>query len=596
MEGELWQQIFVVAVVITVFTAFVREWFTPDIVAMTALAVLVVSGILSPQSALGVFGNSAPVTIACMFILSAALERTGLIEALADWFRRIAGKTEQSILLAMVLVVAPMSAFVNNTPVVVVFLPIVLKLCRELDLTASRLLIPLSYAAIAGGTCTVIGTSTNLLATGIAESTEGMRPFGMFEPAKLGLVFVVITLVYLLTVGRSLLPDRTTLASLIESEPGREFLTQAMVSKDSPMVGKTIMETPLAKNREVRIIEIVRGGSAVKKALNKVTFAEGDLLLLKSRVSGVKEISETEGLELGSELGLDRVQTESAVLMEGIIGPQSGLVGKTLRDLNFRQRFGVLILAVHRRGENLRERFEDVELAFGDTLLVEGPAEKMNRLFQERDFINLSEPKQTSLRRSKAPIAMGALIAFIGMGAFTEVPTAVLALCAVLVTLLTRCIDTREAYQSVEWSVIFLIFGMLALGEALRVTGTVDLMAGMATNVFGEYGPAVVLSVLYLTAALLTEVLSNNAVAALLTPIALVIGAQMGVDARPFVVAVMFGSSASFSTPIGYQTNTFVFGAGGYRFTDFTRVGAPLAIILWITASLLIPLLWPFEG
>jgi di/tricarboxylate transporter len=371
-------------------------------------------------------------------------------------------------------------------------------------------------------------------------------------------------------------------------------LTQALVSKDSSMVGKTITETPLAKNRDVRIIEVVRKGSALKKALNKITFAEGDLLLLKSRVSGVKEISETEGLELGSELGLDRVRTESAVLMEGIIGPQSTLVGKTLRNLNFRQRYGVLILAVHRRGENLRERFEDVELAFGDTLLVEGPVERMNRLFQERDFINLSEPKHRSLRRSKAPIAMASLIWFIGMGAFTDVPTAVLALCAVLITMLTRCIDTRDAYRSVEWSVIFLIFGMLALGEALRVTGTVDLLANLMTNVFGEYGPAVVLSILYLLAALLTEVLSNNAVAALLTPLALVIGTQMGVDARPLVIAVMFGSSASFSTPIGYQTNTFVFGAGGYKFTDFSRVGVPLAIILWITASFLIPLIWPF--
>ncbi len=592
---EVWEQIFVGALVVLVFVAFMKEWFSPDLVAMSAFVLLILFGILDPGQALSVLGNPAPITIGCMFILSAALERTGLIEALGSWFKKVAGKTEFTILLIMMIIVAPLSAFVNNTPVVVVFMPILLSLSRELDLKASRFLIPLSYAAIAGGTCTIIGTSTNLVAAGVATDA-GLEPFGMFETGKMGIFFVGITGVYLMLFGRRLLPDRVTLATLFDSEEGKEFLTQAFISEQSPLVGKLFTESPLAKMREIRIIEVVREGKPLKRPLPKICFEEGDQLLFKSHVSGVVEINATEGLDLmpGSDLGLDRVHTESAVLMEGILGPQSRLAGHSLKELNFRQRYGVLILAVHRRGENLRERFEDVKLAFGDTLLVEGPVDRMNELFAQKDFVNLSRPKQRPLRRSKAPIALAALGGFIFLASLHILPIVVLALSAALLTLLTRCIDSQDAYDSVEWKVIFMIFGMLALGKSLQVTNAAAVVSEQAVDWFGAYGPQVVLAVIYLLAAVLTEIITNNAVAALLTPLAIAVGVQLGVDPRPFVVAVMFGSSASFMTPIGYQTNTFVYGAGGYKFTDFMRVGAPLALILWIAATLLIPVLWPF--
>jgi len=281
--------------------------------------------------------------------------------------------------------------------------------------------------------------------------------------------------------------------------------------------------------------------------------------------------------------------------MEGIIGPGSSLLGQSLKALNFRQRFGVLILAVHRRGENLRERFEDVKLAFGDTLLVEGGVDRMNKLFQERDFINLSRPKSRPVRRSKVPFAIGAIGLFMVLGAFKVAPLIVLALAAVLLTMFTRCIDPNEAYGAVEWKVIFMIFGMLGMGMALESTGVVATLSSWVKDVVaGGYGPVVMISLIYLLAAVLTELVSNNAVAALLTPVAIGVAGALGpdVDPRPFVIAVMFGASASFSTPIGYQTNTYVYGAGGYRFSDFARVGIPLAVLLWIVASLLIPLIW----
>ncbi len=592
------EPIFVLILLAAVFAAFVREWFPPELAAMGAFVLLMATGVLDVDQALSVFSNPAPIIVACMFILSEALERTGTIEALAGWFEKAAGSREGRVLIVLMLVVAPLSAFVNNTPVVVVFMPIVLALARKHDLSASRLLIPLSYAAIVGGTCTIIGTSTNLISAGIAEGSGDPRlaDFGMFEMAPLGLIFVAVTFGYMMTVGRRLLPERVTLSTLFESEEGKEFLTVAVIAEDSPLVGKLLSETRLAKIRELRIIEVTRAGQRLRTALNEVRFEAGDQLLLKSRASGVIDAGATAGLEIGGagELGLQRVRTDSAVLMEGILGPGSALVGQTLKALQFRQRFGVLILAVHRRGVNLRERFEDVRLAFGDTLLVEGPVERMNELFQQRDFINLSRPQGRPVRRSKVPFAVGALLLFMVAGALTDTPLVILALGAALLTLFTRCVEPNEAYAAIEWKVIFLIFGMLGMGLALQETGVAEGFAMWATSVCGAGGPFVMVAVIYLLAAVLTELVSNNAVAALLTPVAISVAAALGpeVDPRAFVIAVMFGASASFSTPIGYQTNTYVYGAGGYKFTDFARVGLPLAVLLWLIASVCIPLIW----
>lgn len=595
MEVELWHQILTGTVVVVVFVAFLREWFPPDQTAMGAFVLLILAGVIAPDKALMVFGSQAPVTVAAMFIMSAVLERTGLIEALAGAFEKLAGKGSARVLFVLIFLVAVLSAFVNNTPVVVVFLPIVLRHCRKFDLPASRFLIPLSYAAIVGGTCTIIGTSTNLIAAGILADA-GMTPFSMFEISKLGVLFVIATLLYLVLGGQRLIPIRDTLATLFDGEEGREFLTQAWVGAASPLAKKPFSETALAKRRELRIIEVVRDGRPVPIPLNKLVFEADDQILFKTRASGVMELNETVGLNLlkEGELGLDRIRTESAVLMEGIVGPESDLVGKSLRELNFRQRYGVLILAVHRRGVNLRDRFENVKLAFGDTLLIEGPSDRMSELFSKKDFVNLSRPKERPLRRTKAPIALGALLVFMIGGSLFPAYIPILAIGAVLLTLMTRCIDAGEAYDAVEWKVIFMIFGMLGLGMALQESALAQMLARKAVSWFGAYSPQVMLGVIYLMAVVLTEMISNNAVAALLTPIAIGVAVQLGVDPRPFVVAVMFASSASFVTPIGYQTNTYVYGAGGYRFADFSRVGLPLAILLGIMAWLLIPLMWPF--
>lgn len=600
------EQIFLAILVVVVFAAFVKEWVSAELVAMGAMLACVFGGILSMDAgadnyALSVFSNPAPITVACMFVLSAALEQTGVIDKLGEWFEGIVGDSPTKMLAVLILIVAVLSGFVNNTPVVVVFMPIVLAICRKQGFKASKYLIPLSYAAIVGGTMTIIGTSTNLIASGIAAE-KGMVPFTMFEIMPLGLVFVAVTFVYLMTIGRKLLPDRVTLAALIDSSESREFITHAFVRADSPLLGNTFVDSELSKLKKVRILEVLRNGRRVTTPLPELEFEEGDEIVFKGKLSGVMDVSATKGIDMrgNEELGLQGVRTESAVLMEGILGPDSSLEGKSLKQLNFRQRFGVIILAVHRRGRNLKERFEDEKLTFGDTILVQGPAQKMRKLFEEKDFINLSEPKHQQIRAKKAPIAIGAIAVFILLGALggnfgiPHVPVVLTALACAVGVMVTRCIDPQEAYNAIEWKVVFMIFGMLAVGLAMQVSGLAELAANSIVGALGQDNPQLLLCAVYLLAAVMTEIISNNAVAALLTPLAIAVAITMGVDARPFVVAIMFGSSASFSTPIGYQTNTFVYGAGGYKFGDFFKAGFPLAVVMWLIASFLIPLIWPF--
>lgn len=603
---ETWQQAFLAALVVVVFIAFVKEWISAELVALSALIACVFSGVLStsaddPYNALKVFSHPAPITVACMFVLSAALEHTGVIEALGTRFEKLAGDSPFRMLFVMMAIVAVLSGFVNNTPVVVVFMPIVLGLCRKRDLKASKYLIPLSYAAIVGGTMTIIGTSTNLIAIGIAEK-HNIDSLGMFSITPLGLIFVATAFIYMLTLGKKLLPDRVTLATLIDNEVSREFITHAFVKEGSDLDGVNFTDSPLAKMRKARVIEVLRNGRRMRDQLKSIVFQAGDEIVFKGVLEGVMGISKTEGIDVrgNASRGLEGIRTESALLMEGILGPESNMVGHSLKELNFRQRFGVLILAVHRRGKNLQDRFEDEKLAFGDTLLVQGPAKKIRQLFQQKDFINLTEPKQTIFRLTKAPIAIIALLIFMVLGALSgrlgipEIPIVQLALTSALIVLITRCVEPQEAYRAIEWKVVFMIFGMLGLGMAIEKSGLAQLIASGMTNDLGIKNPAIMLALIYLLSAVLTEIISNNAVAVLLTPLAIIVGQTMGVSPIPFVVAVMFGSSASFSTPIGYQTNTFVYGAGGYKFGDFFKVGFPLAVILWLLASYLIPIFFPF--
>lgn len=600
-------------ILVLVVIAFFREWGTPDIVALASMGLLLLlgliplkdvveDGVVLERGLLSVFSNGAPITIACMFVLSAGLERTGAIDAMGKFFSRVAGKSELRVLLVMMVMVALLSAFVNNTPIVVVFLPIVLAHARAVNLRASKLLIPLSFASILGGTCTLTGSSTNLIIDSEAQRF-GLEAFGMFELTKLGIIYAVVGFLYLILVGRKLLPNRQLLSELIDSGVTREVLTQFQVEPGSELVGKTLVDTLLKKYPGCQVLEVRRRGRSLPTALDELVINEKDRLLITVHGEALKELRDDGGVRFSGqdELNLTQLETRELKMLEGIIGPRSKMVGKTLKEVGFRRNFGINVLAIHRQGVNLQKDFNSVTLAFGDTLFMEGPPDAFSRLQNQKDFVSISESPELTVNSKKVWIGAGIALAFVIGASFKVLGIPALAILAALAMILSRCLTAQQAYEAVQWNIVFLIFGMLALGLAMDQTGAAQQLVSGLMAVFGGFSPFVILAVIYLLSSTLTELISNNAVAALLTPIIVGIAGklsyagELGVDPRPFIVAMMFGCSASFATPIGYQTNTYVYGAGGYKFTDFPKVGIPLNLLLWVVASVLIPVLWPFR-
>ena len=595
-----WEIAAVLALVLLTFGAMVWEKVSVDLVAMLAFSALLLLGILTPAEAFQVFSNDAAITVACMFILSAALERTGAIEAIGRRLNTFGGTTDRSVLVLMLPIVVLVSAFVNNTPVVVVFMPIMISLAAQRNIKPSKLLIPLSYAAILGGSCTLIGTSTNILVSSVAAKM-GQAPLGMFELTRIGPILAVVGVVYLLTVGRKLLPERETLASLLQNTVSKQYLTEAVIAPGSPLIGKRLADTPLKSLPNARILDVTRGLEILATPLNEIVLEQGDRLRLTTVLSSVMEIKGLAGIDILPEagLGLQPIGMEKAAIVECVVGPDSEMIGRTLEQINFRQRHGVLILAVHRQGVNLRENLGQVRLRLGDTLLLEGSQGAINQLRENRNFLMLVDVPHAPPRRARmwlAILTIGVVVALVTMNVL---PIAALAIIGALIVVLGGCLEAEEAYRAIQWKIIVLLFGMLSLGVALEKTKGAELLAATIIHGLGwvpaEWQPLVMLSLVYLGASVLTEFLSNNAVAVLLTPIAINAAQGLGADPRGYIIAVALGASASFATPIGYQTNTLVYGAGGYLFRDFLKVGAPLNLLFWILATLLIPLLWPLR-
>ena len=542
------------------------------------------------------FASTATITVLAMFILSDGVQRTGIIQLLGAKLTPLTGDSETKQLGATVGLVGPISGFINNTAAVAILLPMVTDIAHEGNISPSKLLLPLSYASMFGGMLTLIGTSTNILASQLSAELLG-RPFGMFEFTQLGIVVTIVGTIYLLTVGRWLVPGRIEpRKDLTEEFEMADYLTEVVVREDSPIIGQTVQEAIAATDLDVDVVQLVRDKRTFLEPLDRKTIRAGDVFAIRTDRDTLVELLDLDGLDVIPDVEVDDAELEGGNnqqnLIELVVAPGSALVGETLASSNFRQRYDATVLALRRGGELFRQRMDRIRLQVGDTLLVQATVDSIDRLDVNRDFIVAQEVERPDYRKSKIPVAVGIVASVVGVAALTQVHIVVSALAGALAMVATGCLRPGELYDAVQWDVIFLLAGVIPLGIALQETGGADLLADLFVLAAPGLPALLVLGLMYVVTALLTNIISNNASVVLMIPVAVEAAGQLGANAFAFVLAVTFAASTAFMTPVGYQTNLLVYGPGGYRFTDYLKVGAPLQAIFAVVTTLGIAYFW----
>jgi di/tricarboxylate transporter len=587
--------VFVLALLGVLVVLLAVEKLRADMVAMLGLAALILSGILEPGSALSGFSNPATITVACMFILSAGLHSSGLVRVFGDRLLKDGPTTAPMLMLVIGILIAPVSAFINNTAAVAVFMPIALRVCHGRGISPSRILMPLSFFAMLGGTCTMIGT-TNKNKVSNNPPHKSIQPVGIFELNKHGQLLLAAGAVYLMVFGGRLLPERIPAESLTEGYHLNRYLSEVVILDDSPIAGLTLPEAKLGERFDLEVLGLYRDKRMWGFPGPDLILKESDVLIVKAPAAALVQLRDAMGVVIKHGRHPDDADLRSvdSALVEVVVAPNSALEGRTVKTIDFRHRYGATALAIRRHGEDIREKVGRVRLQFGDELLIMVRRLSLSRLREQTDFVVLQELDVPVLRPWKALMSLGIVGAVVGVAAMRLYPIAETAVVGSVLMVLSGCLPVRKVYTSVDWKTIILLAGLIPMGSALEITGAADSAVNGLLEMTGSLGPQVVLGVFMLFTVILTGFMSNNATAVLLAPLAITTAQKLGVDARPFLVALTFAASAAFYTPIGYQTNLLVYGPGGYRFIDFVRLGAPLNLLHCALASFLIPLIFPF--
>ncbi len=589
------EMILAFAILLGALIVFVLDIYPIDFVAFSIMALILVLGPVlgvTMQEAISGFSNPATVTILAIFIISGGIYRTGVINTLAHKMSTFAGKSELKQLVTVMCVVGPISAFINNTAAVAIMIPSAISLAREHNRTPSKLLIPLSYFSQLGGVITLIGTATNILGSSLAYKA-GYEPFGMFEFSFIGVFIFITGASYLLLIGRRLLPSRRVDSEVVENFRMKEYLTEVIVLENSPLIGKTVVEGRLREQFDIHVFEILRDKRKLAHPLADKIVEANDILFVKADTKQMLKIASIEGLAIEPDVRLnnDDLRTDKRKLLEVVIGPSCDLIGGTLESTNFRYHYNCTVIAIRKHGELIRERLSKVTLHFGDVLLLRGTRAAIEQIKREPGFIVTEELQEEAFRKDKIPIAM-VIVSGVVIFAALGIPILITAIVGCVLMVLTGVLQVNELHESVRWDVIFLLAGIIPLGIALKNTGGADLLASLVTSSANYVSPLVVLMFFYLITVVLAEFISHSAAVVIMVPVGIAIAESLGLDARAFILASMFAAGMSFSTPVGYQTNTMVYGPGGYRFTDYMRVGGPMALIMVVAVPIYIYYFW----
>jgi len=586
------EMIFVLFLVVVAVILFATGKIPIDISAIIVMVALLLSGILTLEEGIAGFSHPATLTVGSMFILSAGLQRTGAVDFVGKRLVSVGKKNFWLALIILMFTAGALSAFINDTAVVAIFLPITLSLADELKVSPAKLLMPLSFSALFGGVCTLIGTSTNIIVSSMAVK-YGQPPFGMFEFSKFGLIILCAGTLYMLLIGVRLLPQKETEEDLRKVFGIGDYLIELVLMPEAKSVGTVLSESPLLQDVDIRTVDVFRKDKLVDEPADQLVLQTGDHLKVRCGLDSLRKLRERQGVTLRHGENHDEITEESA-FVEAVIAPGSTLDGRSLKQARFRSRYGLTALAIKHRGHSMRENLEEMILQAGDVLLFKVERNHLEQLGEDKTFVFVSEVEYPTFRRRKVLIA-GTIISFVvASAAFNWLPILLSAILGCVLMILTRCLTVEEAYGSVKWNVIFLLGGVLALGKAMEKSGAASMIADYIVETVGRLGPQALVSAFYLLTSILTELMSNNATAALMVPIAISTADALGVDARPFLMAVTFAASAAFMTPVGYQTNAMIYSLGQYRYADFLRVGTPLNLLFWLLATVFIPKFWPF--